>query len=196
MLRFIARRLFAGLATLFVSTFLMYLLVSVSIRPLDDLIESSAPNKQQLIAQRTELLDLNTPVIVRFFKWLASFVQGDFGTAWRTGQHVNSQLGTAMVSTIQLVLAASVLAIILGVGVGIISALRQYSTFDYIITFTSFLLYSLPAFWVAVLLKQWGAIGFNDFLKDPYLSALGIAGMAVIFGCFGCWRSAAMRAGA
>ncbi|WP_142118659.1 ABC transporter permease [Rarobacter faecitabidus] len=182
MLKFIARRLAAGIATLFVSSFLMYLLVSVSIRPLADLVESTAPNKAQLIAQRTAQLDLETPTVVRFFKWLGNFMQGDLGMAWRSGQSVNDQLGSAMVSTVQLVLAASVLAIVLGVGVGIVSALRQYTSFDYIITFASFLLYSLPAFWVAVLLKQWGAIRFNDFLRDPFLGSMTIAGVAIVLG--------------
>ena len=72
----------------------------------------------------------------------------------------------------------------LGVTVGIVSALRQYSGFDYGIIFLSFLLYSLPSFWVAVLLKQWGAIGFNDFLKDPVIAWSVIAGIAVVAGLF------------
>ena len=59
---------------------------------------------------------------------------------------------------------ATVLAIVLGVMVGIVSALRQYTGFDYSITFLSFLLYSLPVFWVAVLAKVFLAIDFNDFL--------------------------------
>ena len=60
--------------------------------------------------------------------------------------------------------AATILAILLGVAVGIVSALRQYTGFDYSITFMSFLLYSLPVFWVAVLAKIFLAIDFNDFL--------------------------------
>ncbi len=52
-----------------------------------------------------------------------------------------------------------------------ISAIRQYSGFDYFITFVSFLLYSLPVFWVAVLLKQYGAIEINNFINDPTLTS-------------------------
>jgi peptide/nickel transport system permease protein len=68
------------------------------------------------------------------------------------------------------------------VTVGIVSALRQYTSFDYLIIFLSFLLYSLPSFWVAVLLKQWGAIGFNDFLRDPVISWVVLAVIAVLTG--------------
>ncbi len=182
MLRFISRRLGMGALILLISSFLMYLLVNVSIRPMEDLEQSTARNKEQLIADRIEQLDLNTNVVIRYFKWLGNFFTGDFGVAWRSSQSVNDQLGSAMISTLQLVSAAAVLAIFLGVAVGIISALRQYTTFDYLITFLSFLLYSLPAFWVAVLLKRWGALRFNDFLRDPALTALAIAGISAALG--------------
>ncbi len=176
MFSFISRRLLAGLGTLLVSTFAMYLLVSKSIRPFEDLESlTDGAIKAQRIAERIEILDLNTNPVIRYFKWLGNFVTGDLGVGWRSGQPVTSLLQGAVASTIQLVAAATVIAIILGVMIGIVSALRQYSSFDYITIFLSFVLYSLPAFWVAVLLKQWGAIGFNDFLKDPSLSPLVIA---------------------
>lgn len=179
---FLIRRLGTAVVTLFVSSFLMFLLVSSAVRPLEDLQESTAPNRDELIALRTAQLHLDTPVVVRYFTWLGNFLTGDMGTAWRSGQSVSSLLGSAILSTLQLVLASTFLAIILGVGVGIVSALRQYSTFDYLITFASFVLFSLPAFWVAVLLKDWGAIGFNDFLDDPAFSAAAILLISVVLG--------------
>ncbi|MBT0992809.1 ABC transporter permease [Cellulomonas sp. DKR-3] len=182
MLRFLTRRLLAGLATLFVALFLMYLLVARAIDPLQDLRESTAPNKQQLIAARIEQLDLDTNAVVRFFKWVGDLLQGDLGVAWRTGESVSALLGHAIVSTLQLVTAATFLSLLLGITVGIVSALRQYATFDYLIIFLSFLLYSLPSFWVAVMLKQWVAIGFNDFLRDPNLAWLTIAVIAAVMG--------------
>ena len=54
----------------------------------------------------------------------------------------------------------------IGIAIGIVTALRQYSGFDYTITFFTFLFFSLPVFWVAVLLKEFVAIQFNDFLAD------------------------------
>lgn len=182
MLSFLWRRLLAGLATLFVSTFAMYLLVYASMDPFYDLRQSNAPNKAELISERIDLLDLNTGVVIRYFKWLGDVLHGDLGVAWVSGQPVSELLQGAVASTIQLVTAATFLAIIFGVAVGIVSALRQYSSFDYLIIFVSFLLYSLPAFWVAVLLKQWGAIGFNDFLADPVVSWVAITVVAVLAG--------------
>ncbi len=59
------------------------------------------------------------------------------------------------------------LAILIGITLGIVTALRQYSALDYGVTFMAFLFFSLPIFWVAVLLKEFGAIGFNNFLRNP-----------------------------
>jgi peptide/nickel transport system permease protein len=167
---------------LFVALFLMYILVNAAVDPLADLRESTAPNKAQLIEARIDQLDLETNVVVRFFEWIGNFLTGDWGIAWRTGQEVTTLISHAIGSTLELVTAATFLALILGVFVGIVSALRQYSSFDYLIIFVSFLLYSLPSFWVAVLLKQWGAIGFNDFLADPTLSWAVIIGLSVLSG--------------
>ncbi len=128
MFSFISRRLLAGLGTLLVSTFAMYLLVSKSIRPFEDLESlTDGAIKAQRIAERIEILDLNTNPVIRYFKWLGNFVTGDLGVGWRSGQPVTSLLQGAVASTIQLVAAATVLAIILGVMIGIVSALRQYS---------------------------------------------------------------------
>ncbi len=182
MFSFLWRRILAGLATLFVATFAMYLLVSASMDPFYDLRQSTSPNKAALIAERINLLDLNTGVVIRYFKWLGNVLHGDLGVAWVSGQTVTNVLQGAILSTIQLVTAATFLAIFFGVAVGIVSALRQYSSFDYLIIFVSFLLYSLPAFWVAVLLKQWGAIGFNDFLADPVISWVAIGIVALLAG--------------
>ncbi|MDP3890344.1 ABC transporter permease [Nocardioides sp.] len=172
MIMFFVRRLLTSSLVVLVSTLIMYLLVDIAIDPLEDLRLSTATNKQQLIDSRVALLNLNDPVLVRYLDWLggvANCFTGscDLGFAWMTGQPVTSLLGGAVATTLQLVTAATLIAIVLGIFVGIVSALRQYTGFDYSITFMSFLFYSLPTFWVAVLLKQWGAIKFNTFLADP-----------------------------
>ncbi|HSE69261.1 MAG TPA: ABC transporter permease [Nocardioidaceae bacterium] len=165
------RRFLTSALVVLASTLLMYVLVDLAIDPLFDLRTSTAPNKEQLIANRIAALDLDQPVLVRYLDWLrgaSGCLVGscDLGVAWSSGQKVTDQLGGAIMTTIQLVTAATLLAILVGVAVGIVSALRQYSGFDYTITFQSFVLYSLPIFWVAVLLKQYLAIEFNSFLAD------------------------------
>ena len=187
MLNFVIRRFLSSVAVLLVATFLIYVLANFAMDPLEDLRTSTAPNKAALIAQRTADLQLDVPSPLRYLDWLQGvggclIGQCDLGEAWRTGQAVSTVLASALIVTLKLVTVAVLLAMILGVSVGVVSALRQYSGFDYGIIFLSFLLYSLPTFWVAVLLKQWVAIGFNDFLADPTLSPWVILGAAAVVG--------------
>lgn len=160
---------------MFAATFLFFMLAANAGDPLEDLRASNQQNREELIAARTAELNLDVAVPVRYFYWLGDVVQGDLGSDYRTGQPVTEMISTAAGQTIKLIGFSSIAAIIIGVSIGIISALRQYSGFDYGVTFVNFFLYSLPSFWVAVLLKQWGAIGFNDFLADPQIPPLGLA---------------------
>ncbi|SDR92322.1 peptide/nickel transport system permease protein [Nocardioides scoriae] len=189
MVVFFVKRLVSSLLVVLVSSLIMYVLVDIAIDPLADLRTSTAVNKAQQIANRTAQLRLDDPVILRYLDWLkgaSGCLVGscDLGTNWRTNQQVTSLLSGAVTTTIQLVAVATVLSIVLGVMVGIVSALRQYSGFDYSITFLSFLLYSLPVFWVAVLAKVFLAIDLNNFLAvpDPRLSWTVVAVVALFAG--------------
>jgi peptide/nickel transport system permease protein len=187
MITFFIRRFLTSLLVVLVSTFVMYLLVAASIDPLSDLRTSRSPNKAQLIQNRIAQLNLDQPVVERYWSWLKG-VSGcavgrcDLGRDFGINQSVSSELKGAIFTTLQLVTAATLLAILVGVAVGLISALRQYTGFDYSITFVSFLMYSLPVFWVAVLAKTFLAIDLNNFLADPHLSAVTMAIMAIALG--------------
>src|SRR6478609_7615889 len=200
MLVFFVKRLLMSLVVVLISTVIMYFLVDISIDPLADLRTSTAPNKAEQIQRRIAQLNLDQPVIERYLSWLKGasgclYGSCDLGQNWKTGQATTSLLSGAVTTTIQLVGAATLLAIVLGVMVGIVSALRQYTGFDYSITFLSFLLYSLPVFWVAVLAKVFLAIDFNDFLADPQISPTAIiiaallVGLVVSAAVAGSWRS-------
>ncbi|QPS32538.1 ABC transporter permease [Brevibacterium casei] len=176
MIKFILRRLLSTVIVLLVVTFVLYLLLNVALDFFWDLRSSTSPNIEALYEARIRLLDLETPAVVRYFKWLAGasgclIGQCDLGIAWKSGQEVTFLLQGAIINTIKLITASTIVAIILGIAVGMVSAIRQYSGFDYFITFVSFLLYSLPVFWVAVLLKQYGAIEINNFINDPTLNS-------------------------
>lgn len=189
MASFIARRLVVSVLLIIGAAFIMYILTSMAGDPLEEYYQSRLPNREQLMAQRTERLMLNVPVVLRFFLWLGGAAKClipfadacDLGLTVQ-GQPVTELLPQAMWATLQLVTAATVLSIIIGITIGIVSALRQYTSFDVFVTFLSFLLYSLPSFWVGVLLKEFVAIGFNNFLRDPYLDPIWIAVIALITG--------------
>lgn len=182
-LAYVVRRLGVLVVILFGSSFLLYNLAAFSGDPLEGLRLSSDPNAQQLIITLTRDLNLDVPPPLRYFLWLQGILTGDFGMT-RDAQSVMSALVLAIPTTVRLVFGATIVAIVLGISVGIITALRQYSRFDYSMTFVAFLLFSLPIFWVAVLLKQYMAINFNTFLESPSVSwtfAMGAGVVAAIF---------------
>ena len=194
MLAFIGRRIAISFLILFGSSFIVYNMEAIAGDPLAGLAESSARNKEYLIARLTAQLQLDVPPPARYFLWLKGvlgvFVGDlDFGKT-RQGGAVLELIGAAVPVTLRLVTAATVLAIILGISIGVLSAIRQYSRLDYSMTFVSFLFFSLPVFWVAVLLKQYFAIGFNDFLAEgqvtlPFMIAIPLALGLIIAGFIG-----------
>ena len=188
MLSYVARRLGALVIILLGSTFIIYNLTAISGDPLADLRLSTEENAQYLLEQYTKDLQLDIPPPIRYFPWLEGvlgFLWGDFTLGvGLDGAPILTALSLAIPISIRLVIIATILSIIIGITIGIVSALRQYSRFDYSVTFTAFLFYSLPIFWVAVLLKQFGAIGFNDFLLNPVVSSPYLIGFSLAAGIF------------
>ena len=181
---FIVRRLLVSIPILLASSFLTFWLVTLSGDPLANFRTSTDPNAPQQMEAMRRLLRLNEPFHERYFSWLSGLLQGDFGQN-RDGQDVSALLSQAVGTTFRLVIIATIVSIVLGLLVGVISAVRQYSVIDYSSTFAAFLFFSLPVFWLAVLLKEFGAIRFNDWLEQPGLSLTGIIILTVIAGLFG-----------
>jgi peptide/nickel transport system permease protein len=191
MAAFILRRLGVLGVILFGSSFILYNLAALSADPLADLKLSTDPDRDAKILALTRELQLDVPPPLRYFLWLRGvfgiFIgKPDFGVG-RDGLAVLDSLALAIPVTLRLVFAATLLAAVLGIMIGIVTALRQYSRFDYSMTFVAFLLFSLPIFWVAVLLKEYLAISFNDFLREPNIPFNWMIGMALVTGLF--WAS-------
>ncbi|MDJ0350169.1 ABC transporter permease [Cryobacterium sp. PH29-G1] len=194
MVSFVLRRILVSILILVAASFLMYVMVGYSAQPLQDLQGSNSPNKQQLINARVALLNLDVPPPLRWVLWIGGVAKCaiPFANACDLGSTISNArvidiLPNALAATVQLVTLALVLAILLGVTIGIITALRQYSGLDNTVTFISFFLYSLPAFLVAVLLKEFIAIGFNDFLRDPVIGSVALVAIGLVVGAI--WQS-------
>jgi len=188
LIAYISRRLGALLVILFGSSFLLYNLEALSGDPTENLRLSQDPKAQYELLALIRQLDLNTPPPIRYFKWL----KGIFGVftghinfgMTRDAHSVTEQLAGAIPTTIRLVTGSALLALVLGLMLGIVTALRQYSRFDYVVTFFSFLMFSLPIFWVAVLLKEFMAIRFNDFLAHSQIGITWILTFSIFTALF------------
>ena len=186
MLRFILRRLGVSALILLLGSVFLFFITVFSGDPLQDLRESRDRNAEQLMEARTRNMNLDEPWYVRYWIWAVGVgkcvtLNCDLGTDSR-GADIGTALMNAAGSTLRLVTLATVLAIIIGITLGILAAIRQYSGFDYVVTFAAFLFFSLPVFWVAVLLKEYGAIRFNNWMDDPSVSLTVAIIIGVVFG--------------
>ncbi len=136
MASYILRRILVSILILLAASFLMYMLVALSSNPLQDLQGTNNPNAPQLIAARIKLLNLDVAPPLRWLMWLggAAGCLVPFANSCNLGVTISNApvadlLPQAMASTVQLVTIALVLAIALGLIVGIATALRQYSGF-------------------------------------------------------------------
>lgn len=144
MVAFIVRRLGILVVILFGSSFILYNLAAIAGDPLGDLAFSDDEEARQQVAALRRQLQLDVPPPLRYFIWLKGILgvfvgnAADFGLTRENGL-VWDEISLAIPTTIRLVTAATIVAIVLGVAVGITSALRQYSRFDYSMTFVVFL---------------------------------------------------------
>jgi peptide/nickel transport system permease protein len=120
--------------------------------------EQAARNPAYL-EQARKNLGLDQPLPIQYLKWAGNILQGDFGTAYTFNRKpVLDLIGERFWATIQLQSLGLFIGLAIAVPVGIVSATRQYSTVDNVVTVGSFLGLAVPNFWLALLLQIWLAI--------------------------------------
>ena len=172
MLSFIIRRLAIAVPVVLASSVLVFLLVANSGDPLADLKGRQPPVPPQVIEAREKMLGLDQPLPQRYWNWLTNFIRGDMGVTIR-GQEVQPLLWQRMQITLRMVVLASIVAIVLAIGAGVLSAVKQYTVTDYTFTFAGFLFLSMPVFWLAALLKEYGAIRLNKLFGQQVIFTVG-----------------------
>jgi ABC-type dipeptide/oligopeptide/nickel transport system permease component len=165
--RYIVRRILISIPLLIVGSFLVFSLVQGMGDPLGEwkLQKPRSPQEIELAYERT---GYNDPFLERYVHWAGGFVTGDWGSSVVPGsgtRDVQEEVIHGLWTTARLVIGAEVLALLIGMAVGVIGAVRQYSIFDYSATGAAFVLFSMPVFCIALMLKS-AAIPFNDFLQS------------------------------
>jgi peptide/nickel transport system permease protein len=168
---YVLRRLAAGILVLFVASFLMFMLVSLSGNPLAAL-QANPHISPATIAAARQQLHLDDPLLERYWVWLSGFVRGDFGIA-TTGQAVGPQLWPRFLVTLKMVVPAVILSVILGVLIGVVGAIRQYRPSDHVFTGLAYLFYSTPVFVIGLLLKDFLAVDVNKAAGRTLLYTTG-----------------------
>jgi peptide/nickel transport system permease protein len=142
---------------------------------------STALTPEQLASLRS-YFGLDQPLPVQFWTWLTSLLHGDAGYSIRTGRPVLVEIAQRLPATLELALAAAVIAVAVGVPLGLLSALRPHSRLDVIARIGGLVALSLPSFWLGTLIivlfslyLRWlpNTGGYVEFAQDP-LANLGL----------------------
>lgn len=136
------------------------------------------------IEKLKEKWGLNDPFYVQYGKWLFNVVQGDLGRSFASQSPVMETWSERLPATIQLNIVVIILIYLVAIPIGVVSAVRQYSITDYIVTTISFLLDAMPPFWVGLMLivgvaiKSEGAIPTNGFsTPDVTMATHGVVAL-------------------
>jgi peptide/nickel transport system permease protein len=152
MLTYIARRFLYSIPVLIVSTFLSFTFVSLAGDPTAN-IRSNPQFSVTTYKHIQHEYHLDRSIPVRYWYWVEDIFKHKLGVSLKTSQPIWPDITRTMGHTAQFIIIAEVLAMILGISVGIFSAIKQYSLFDYFFTSVSFLGYAMPTFWLALLLQ-------------------------------------------
>ena len=153
MLTYIARRILYSIPVLLATSFLSFTFVTKAGDPLANLRANPRTNSPGVLKHLAHVYHLDQSLPIRYWYWLQDVFEHKLGQSLLTSQPIWPDISRAIGHTLQLVLLAQVIALILGVAVGIYSAIRQYSVFDYTMTSLSFLGYAMPTFWLALILQ-------------------------------------------
>jgi ABC-type dipeptide/oligopeptide/nickel transport system permease component len=153
MLTYIARRILYSIPVLLATSFLSFTFITKSSDPLANLRANPRDNNPVLLHHLAHVYHLDQSLPVRYWYWLQDVFIHKLGISLLTSQPIWPDISVAIEHTLQIILLAQVIALVLGVAVGIYSAIRQYSPFDYTMTSLSFLGYAMPTFWLALILQ-------------------------------------------
>jgi peptide/nickel transport system permease protein len=151
-LTYIARRILYSIPVLIVSTFLIFTFVSLAGDPRQNLLQNPRIS-QQTLHKLYHQYHLDASIPVRYWYWVKDIFTHKLGISLITSQPLWPDVTRTIGHSAQVIFLAEIIALLLGVAVGIFSAIRQYSVFDYVFTSFSFLGYAMPTFWLALLLQ-------------------------------------------
>jgi peptide/nickel transport system permease protein len=173
--QYVARRALISIPVLLIASISVFWVVKTTTSPLAAL-RSNPRASQEAIAKYEHDLGLDKSPVQQYVSWLGNFVRGRWGTSIITGRPVAPDIKEGLTNTMVLGVTAFVISLLLGVSVGMFSAVRQYSVFDYLATGSAFIGLSIPVFWFALILQIVFGLYVTDWfhLGSPILPTAGL----------------------
>lgn len=160
MLKYIGKRILIMIPILIGISLLVFFILTIM--PGDvAVIQIGSSATEENVALWKEQHGLNDPFFVRYFKYIGGVLRGDFGSSWRTNLDVKMEFSQRISSTVILSVGALFLVCIIGFPIGILSAVKQYTMFDYSCILMTLLLTSIPAFWLGLVLMLFISLQLN-----------------------------------
>ena len=185
MSKYILKRILISIPVLIGVIFIIFIMLNVV--PGDPITLMMGEHiKPDLIEQFRVRMGLDDPVIVRFFKYIINAIQGDLGMSYKLKRDVTDLIKDAFPNTVKLALFAAVIALIVGIPAGIISAIKQNTIIDRLFMSVSLFGVSMPVFWGALLLQYVFAYKLKVFPVSGYKTWMHLALPAIVLG----WSSA------
>ena len=152
MATYLTRRLLIAVPTLFLISLVVFTILALA--PGDPLAQFAAnPDVPPEVRENVrKQFGLDQPVYIRYVKWLTAMSQGDWGFSFASRMNVLDLIFQRVGTTLLVIGTAYVIAILIAIPLGVITAVRQYSTLDQIVTGLSFVGFSLPTFFTGLLL--------------------------------------------
>jgi peptide/nickel transport system permease protein len=175
MSRYVIRRVALAVpALLGISLVLFTVLALAPGDPFEELVTN--PNvPPEVTARLRAQLGLDDPVLVRYVRWLAAMVRGEWGFSFTSRMDVDQLILQRLPTTLWVLGAAQLLGILVAVPIGTLSAMRPYSVFDQIATTLAFIGFSLPTFFTGLLFILLFSITL-DWLPFIYQADIGATG--------------------
>ncbi len=185
MTKYLGRRLLSAIPlVLGIATIVFF---AVNLAPGDPTLYYLSPGMtQEVIDQMRENFGLDQPVYVRYVKWLGAMLTGDFGYSFSHSRPVLDVLMGFLPNTLLLSACALVVAFVVGVVLGTIQAVRQYSLLDSSMSVVMLFFYSMPSFWLALMLILTLSLFARNVWELPiWFPASGMVGIDYDFLSFG-----------
>ncbi len=149
-LQYIFKRIGAMIPVIIGISFILFsILVLTPGDPARTILGEMAP-EEDVIALREEM-GFNDPLFIRYFRYVRDALHGDFGKSYTSGQPVVKEMADRMATTLLLATGSLVYVILLGVPIGILAAVKQYSLSDIATNIITFILTAMPSFWLGLL---------------------------------------------
>lgn len=170
MLKYILRRVFQMIPVFLGVTLILFILRAPGVLPGDPvrMITGERAISPELYQQIVEKHGLDQPIWKQYSIYLGNLIQGDLGNSYQKNREVTAILGDKFPNTIRLALAAILIEVIIGVGAGLVSAIKQYSFWDVLVTLSTSILVSIPVFWLGMLLQILFGIKFKEWTNGAF----------------------------